>query len=96
VPVGRSEIPKQPQGPDESYDFDRLERAVHALADRCRKLRDENARLAREVADREQRVGDLESQLRQANQLRRDVTKRIDDLIGQIDHLEHQFTARAE
>jgi hypothetical protein len=24
------------------------------------------------------------------------VTKRIDDLIGQIDHLEHQFTARAE
>jgi len=69
---------------------------VRGLADRCRKLRDENARLAREVGERDQRVSELEAQLRHANQLRRDVAKRIDDLIGQIDHLETQFTARAE
>jgi len=69
---------------------------VEALADRCRRLREENARLERAAAEREQRVAGLETQLREANQLRRDVAKRLDDLIGQIDHLEVQFTARSE
>jgi septal ring factor EnvC (AmiA/AmiB activator) len=69
---------------------------VRALVDRCRKLRDENVRFARELGERDQRVTDLEAQLRQANQLRRDVAKRIDDLVGQIDHLEAQFTAKAD
>lgn len=95
-PGGRVAIPKHTKGPDESYGFDRLERAVQALADRCRRLRDENARLARDAAEHEQRIAGLESQLREANQLRRDVAKRLDDLIGQIDHLEVQFTARSE
>jgi hypothetical protein len=34
--------------------------------------------------------------MRELNQRRRDVAKRIDDLIGQLDQLEAQFVARGE
>jgi len=38
-----------------------------------------------------QRIQALEGDLRHANQRRQDVAKRIDELIGQIDHLEGQL-----
>lgn len=41
-------------------------------------------------------MAELESKVREGNQLRRDVAKRIDDLIGQIDHLEVQLGTRSE
>jgi len=80
------------QGPD----IERLERAVQALAERYAVLRDENTKLARDVAERDQRIAQLEGESRQQNQRRRDVARRIDDLIGQIDELEGRLVARAE
>lgn len=75
-------------------DFDRLEAAILALLDRYQGLRRENARLFEALAARDRRVEELESQLREGNQLQRDIAKRIDDLLGQIDQIEHHFTER--
>ena len=43
--------------------------------------------------ERDARVRSLEEQLRSANQLRQDVAKRIDELIGQIDQLDAELEA---
>lgn len=84
-------------GPSEPlYDFDRLERAVSVLVERQRALREENQRLVRELSERDRRIGKLESQVRELNQLRQDVAKRIDDLIGQIDQVEAHCLPRAD
>ncbi len=64
------------------------------LASRYARLRRENARLASTLRASERRVAELEAELRQGNQLRSDVAKRIDDLVGQIDQIEDRFTAR--
>ena len=41
-------------------------------------------------------IAQLEGESRQQNQRRRDVARRIDDLVGQIDELEGRLVARAE
>jgi hypothetical protein len=38
-----------------------------------------------------QRIQTLEGDLREAHQRRKDIAKRIDELIGQIDHLDAQL-----
>lgn len=77
-----------------SQDFERLERAVLDLAARYQAACTENGRLAASLTASERRVTELESELREANQRRRDVAKRVDDLIGQIDQIELRFAAR--
>jgi len=67
---------------------------VLELASRYANLRRENARLAGALGASERRVAELEAELRQGNQLRSDVAKRIDDLVGQIDQIEGRFAAR--
>ncbi len=74
--------------------LDRLEAAALELLGRYEALRRENSRLAEVLAARDRRVEELESQVREGNQLQRDVAKRIDDLLGQIDQVEHHFTER--
>jgi hypothetical protein len=62
--------------------------------DRYAALRRENANLAEMLTARERRVEELESRVRGGNQLQRDVAKRIDDLLGQIDQIELRFAER--
>lgn len=62
--------------------------------DRYETLRRENAHLAEMLAARDRRVEELESRVRGGNQLQRDVGKRIDDLLGQIDQIELRFAER--
>jgi len=81
---------------DSHYDFERLERAVTALADRHEQLRTENAELRRVLREKDQHIGHLDEKLRAAGQRRHDVSKRIDDLIAQIDQLDSQFEAQEE
>jgi septal ring factor EnvC (AmiA/AmiB activator) len=69
---------------------------VQSLADRFAALRDENAKLARDVAERDQRIAEFEGELRRQIQTRREVARRIDDLVGQIDQLEGRLVARAD
>lgn len=57
-------------------------------------MRRENTRLAETLAARDRHVEELESRLREGNQLQRDVGKRIDDLLGQIDQIELHFAER--
>ena len=73
------------------YDFERLERAVDALADECRVQRGLNAQLRGEVDTQRRRIRSLEGQLLEGNQKRQDVAKRLDEVIAQIDHLEGEF-----
>ena len=77
--------------PDAAYDLDRLERAVSALIESSDRLRQENRLLREQLASKAQRIQALESDLRNSNQLRRDIAKRIDELIVQIDHLDAQL-----
>lgn len=58
------------------------------LVEEHRALRQENARLIRELGDRDHRIGVLEGQILELNQRRQDVGKRIDELISQIEHLD--------
>ena len=75
----------------ESFDFERLERAVEALSEAHRRLREENVALRRKVEERSRRVRALEERLIEANQQRQDVAKRVDELIAQLDHLDGQL-----
>jgi septal ring factor EnvC (AmiA/AmiB activator) len=77
-------------------EIDRLERAVLALAERFIGLRDENAKLARDVAERDQLIAQLEAEARHQNQRRRDVAQRIDELVAQIEQVEGRLVARTE
>lgn len=79
---------------DSAPEYERLEKAVLELAGRYARLRREHASLASTLRASERRVAELEAELRQGNQLRSDVAKRIDDLVGQIDQIEDRFTAR--
>jgi len=69
---------------------------VQALAERYAGMRDENAKLAHDVAERDQRIAELEGEARRQNQRRRDAAQRIDDLVGQLDQLEGRLVARTE
>jgi hypothetical protein len=69
---------------------------VQALAERYAGLRDENAKLALDVAERDQRIAELESETRRQSQRRRDVALRIDQLVAQIEQLEGRLVARTE
>jgi chromosome segregation ATPase len=90
--VGGSPISSQA---DTTYGFERLERAVTKLVEEHRALRRENARLIRELGDRDHRIGVLEGQILELNQRRQDVGKRIDELISQIEHLDTRLGASA-
>lgn len=76
-----------------AYDLERLERAVAALIEQNRRLRQECSDLRGRLQQSSARAGNLEGQLREANQRRRDVAKRIDELIAQIDQLDAQLEA---
>jgi chromosome segregation ATPase len=73
------------------FDFARLERVVAQLVEEQGDLRKVNGGLRAQLSERGTRVRALEEQLRTANQLRQDVAKRIDELIGQIDQLDAEL-----
>jgi septal ring factor EnvC (AmiA/AmiB activator) len=76
--------------------FDRLDAVVGELVGRHAALRDENAKLAVELAARDRRIEELEGELRRVNHSRREASRRIDEMIAQIDQLEGRLVARAE
>ena len=66
--------------PEESvYDLDRLERAIVGLVEDNARLRREAAAVQRALDERVARIVQLEGELRDANQRRQDVAKRIDE-----------------
>lgn len=79
--------------PDErnTYDFQRLERAVGALADAHERQCEQASALRRKVEEKTRRIRSLEGQLLEANQRRQDVAKRMDEMIAQLDHLDAQL-----
>jgi len=77
------------------FDFERLERVVAALVGAYRELSVENAGLRVKLEEKARGIRSLEGQLLEANQKRQDVSKRIDELIAQLDHLDAQL-ANAE
>jgi len=66
--------------PEPADDHRRLAQAVEALVERFHAIRAENARLRRDLAEREER-------LRELHQRRQDALKRIDDLVARLDAL---------
>lgn len=77
-------------------DLDRLESAVRDLTERFVAQRDEAAKLRGEIAMRDRRVEELEAEMRRLQQARREVARRIDDLIEQIGKLEARTVAAPE
>ena len=73
------------------YDWDRLERAVGALVSQHEALRREVRALRADLGERNHRIRGLEAQLLEANQRRQDTSKRIDELIAQLDQLDAQL-----
>jgi len=83
--------------PSSTYDWERLERAVRMLAAQHATLRSELSSLRADLGVRNQRIRTLEAQLLDANQRRQDTSKRIDELIAQLDQLDAQLaTAEPE
>jgi chromosome segregation ATPase len=64
---------------------------VAKLVEQQGDLQKVNAELRARLAERDTQVRALEERLRTANQLRQDVAKRIDELIGQIDQLDAEL-----
>ncbi len=92
VSAGRAPTGKRSAVADSlPYGFDRLEAAVTALAERCEGLQQECADLRGQLSDRNARLNAREAELIDANQLRQEVGKRIDELIAQIDLLDGQL-----
>ncbi len=75
------------------FDFERLERVVAALVGAYRELSVENAGLRVKLEEKARGIRSLEGQLLEANQKRQDVSKRIDELIAQLDHLDAQLAS---
>ncbi len=75
----------------DEYDFDRLERAVTDLANAHRQITEQNALLRSELGERNRVIRELEGRVLESNQKRQDVTKRIDELIAQLDQLDAQL-----
>jgi len=73
------------------YDLDRLERAIEALVGENARLRRDRVGQRGEIEGMLDRIRVLEGQLREANQRRQDVAKRIDELIAQMDSLDAQL-----
>ena len=64
---------------------------MHALVARNEALQQLIETLRDDLGKRDQRIRSLEAQLLDANQRRQDTTKRIDELIGQLDQLDAQL-----
>ena len=75
------------------FDFERLERVVAALVGAYRELSVENAGLRVKLEEKARGISSLEGQLLEANQKRQDVSKRIDEMIAQLDHLDAQLAS---
>jgi FtsZ-binding cell division protein ZapB len=72
----------------DSFDFERLERAIAELLSAQRRLRGENEVLRQELSERDATVEGLDQEIVQLRQRRTDALKRLDDLIGQVDDFE--------
>jgi septal ring factor EnvC (AmiA/AmiB activator) len=90
----RSDLRAGPRGDLEN--FERLERLVKALVGRYEALGARQAVLEETLAARDARIRSLEEQVLQLNQSRRDVAKRIDELVAVLDRLDGQLAARAD
>lgn len=76
--------------------FQKLEQLVSALADRYEKLRRHHASLRERFAASDMRARELEGELRELRQGRRDAAKRIDELIAQLDHVDADVARRLD
>ncbi|MCH8132188.1 MAG: hypothetical protein IIA30_06520 [Myxococcales bacterium] len=75
------------------FDFERLERVVAALVAAHREVSVENVGLRVRLEEKARGIRSLEGQLLEANQKRQDVSKRIDEMIAQLDHLDAQLAS---
>jgi chromosome segregation ATPase len=64
---------------------------VRSLVERYLGLRRENAGLERELEESRGRIAALDGEVFELNQRRQEVSKRIDELISQLQHLEAHF-----
>ena len=77
----------------DGFDFERLERVVAALVAAHREVSVENVGLRVRLEEKARGIRSLEGQLLEANQKRQDVSKRIDEMIAQLDHLDAQLAS---
>ena len=66
---------------------------MRALVAKQESLQQQIQTLRDDLAKRDLRIRNLEAQILDANQRRQDTTKRIDELIGQLDQLDAQLAS---
>ncbi len=81
-------------GPSAAAELAALHEALERLIASRVELAAEVESLRAELASRDERVRVLEGEVRDLLQIKRDVAKRIDDLIGQLDHFERDAERR--
>lgn len=84
---------EQAERAESVYDLDRLERAIVGLVEDNARLREAASAMRHTLDERTARVVQLEGELRESNQRRQDVAKRIDELISQMDALDAQLVS---
>ncbi len=91
-----SDAPAGAARPDDAgSELAALQNALEDLIDARKALATEAAALRVELAARDQRVHDLETEVQELRQTRREVAKRIDGLIAQLDHMQERAEQRA-
>jgi chromosome segregation ATPase len=75
----------------EGIGFEELEERIRALAQRHRRMRQENRDLQEALAQRDRTMRELEEQIRELNQRRQDAAKRLDELIARVRHLDERL-----
>ena len=81
---------------DDGYGFERLERAIEFLLEEHERLSAEKHELLGELADREQRITELEARLTRERERREVVTEGVDKIIGRLDQLRSSVGLAAE
>ncbi len=81
---------------EQTYDFERLERAVAFLLEEHERLSGERAELLEELVDREQRIGQLESRLEAERKRRLTAVEGVDKVLARLEQLQTSVVAAAE
>ena len=89
------QLSRQSASGSETFDFERLERAVAFLMEEHERLSSEKAGLLDELVERETRITSLETKIEHERSLRRTAVEGVDKILSRLEQLQASATAAA-
>ena len=89
------QLSRQSAPESETFDFERLERAVAFLMEEHERLSSEKAELLDELVERETRITSLEAKLEHERDRRRIAVEGVDKILSRLEQLQASATAAA-